>query len=78
MLETQIQTSRDYGREGGDRISEGIDEILKGLQKGIDKVNNNTEGGNEIQTILSEFQEIGNGILNPTATTTSPKQQTGS
>ena len=78
MLETQIQTSRDYGREGGDRLSEGIDEILKGLQKGIDKANNNTEGGNEIQTILSEFQEIGNGILNPTATTTSPKEQTGS
>ena len=78
MLETQIQTSRDYGREGGDRLSEGIDAILEGLQKGIDKANNNTEGGNEIQTILSEFQEIGNGILNPKATTTSPKQQTGS
>jgi hypothetical protein len=78
MLETQIQTSRDYGREGGDRISEGGDALFGGLQKAIDKINNNPEGGNEIQTILSEFQEIGNGILNPTATTTSPKQQTGS
>jgi hypothetical protein len=77
MLETQIQTSRDYGREGGDRLSEGIDAILEGLQKGIDKVNG-TEGGNEIQTILSESQEVVNGILNPTATTTSPKEQTGS
>jgi hypothetical protein len=77
MLETQIQTSRDYGREGGDRLSEGIDAILEGLQKGIDKVNG-TEGGNEIQTILSESQEVVNGILNPTATTPSPKEQTGS
>ena len=78
MLETQIQTSRDYGREGGDRISEGGDALFGGLQKAIDKINNNPEGGNEIQTILSEFQEIGNGILNPKATTPSSKEQTGS
>ena len=37
MLETQIQTSRDYGREGGDRLS-ATWETLKGeLQKGLDK-----------------------------------------
>lgn len=37
MLETQIQTSRDYGREGGDRLS-ATWETLKGeLQKGLNK-----------------------------------------
>jgi hypothetical protein len=37
MLETQIQTSRDYGREGGDRLSETWETLKKQLQKGLDK-----------------------------------------
>ena len=37
MLETQIQTSRDYGREGGDRLSETWETLKKELQKGLDK-----------------------------------------
>jgi hypothetical protein len=35
MLETQIQTSRDYGREGGDRLSETWETLKKQLQKGL-------------------------------------------
>ena len=35
MLETQIQTSRDYGREGGDRLSETWETFKKEIQKGI-------------------------------------------
>jgi hypothetical protein len=35
MLETQIQTSRDYGREGGDRLSETWETLKDQLQKGI-------------------------------------------
>ncbi len=35
MLETQIQTSRDYGREGQDNLKAGIESILDGAQKGI-------------------------------------------
>lgn len=35
MLETQIQTSRDYGREGQDNLAAGIESILEGAQKGI-------------------------------------------
>jgi hypothetical protein len=77
MLETQIQTARDYGREGGDRLSEGIDAILDGLQKGIDKATGTT-GGNQIQTILSETGEVVNGLIPSKPTATSPKQETGS
>ena len=36
MLETQIQTSRDYGREGGDRLSETWETFKAQIQKGID------------------------------------------
>lgn len=36
MLETQIQTSRDYGRTGGDRLQEGLDAIKNQIQKGLD------------------------------------------
>jgi len=70
MLETQIQTSRDYGREGGDRLGESIDTILDGLQKGIDKATG-TAGGNQIQTILDETGKAINTFI-------SPKQETGS
>jgi hypothetical protein len=35
MLETQIQTSRDYGREGGDRLSESFETFKTQIQKGI-------------------------------------------
>jgi len=70
MLETQIQTSRDYGREGGDRLGESIDAILDGLQKGIDKATG-TAGGNQIQTILDETGKAINTFI-------SPKQETGS
>jgi hypothetical protein len=76
MLETQIQTSRDYGREGGDRLSEGIGAILDGLQKGIDKVTGTQ--GNEIQTILSETAEVVNGLIPSKPTAASPKQEPGS
>jgi hypothetical protein len=37
MLETQIQTSRDYGREGGDRLSATWETLKNELQKGLDK-----------------------------------------
>ena len=37
MLETQIQTSRDYGREGGDRLSATWDTLKNELQKGLNK-----------------------------------------
>lgn len=36
MIETQIQTSRDYGREGGDRFSETWETFKTEIQKGID------------------------------------------
>jgi hypothetical protein len=36
MIETQIQTSRDYGREGGDRLSETWETFKTQIQKGID------------------------------------------
>jgi hypothetical protein len=39
MLETQIQTARDYGREGGDRLGEAWDTIKLQLQKGLDAAN---------------------------------------
>jgi hypothetical protein len=35
MLETQIQTARDYGREGGDRLSETWETLKKQIQKGL-------------------------------------------
>lgn len=62
MLETQIQTSRDYGREGGDRLSETIDAVIDGLQKGIDKVTGTQ--GNEIRTILDETGQAINTFVN--------------
>lgn len=37
MLETQIQTSRDYGREGGDRLSATWETLKDQLQKGLNK-----------------------------------------
>jgi hypothetical protein len=37
MLETQIQTSRDYGREGGDRLSATWETLKNELQKGLNK-----------------------------------------
>ena len=37
MLETQIQTSRDYGREGGDRLSATWDTLKNELQNGLNK-----------------------------------------
>jgi hypothetical protein len=37
MLETQIQTARDYGREGGDRLSATWETLKDQLQKGLDK-----------------------------------------
>jgi len=37
MLETQIQTSRDYGREGGDRLSATWEALKNELQKGLNK-----------------------------------------
>lgn len=74
MLETQIQTSRDYGREGGDRLSETIETVIDGLQRGIDKATGTT-GGNQIRTVLSESQEVVNGILQPKATAPSPNEE---
>ena len=77
MLETQIQTSRDYGREGGDRLGETSEAILDGLQKGIDNITG--QQNNELRTFLSETGETINKFISPTApTTSSPKQQTGS
>ena len=77
MLETQIQTSRDYGREGGDRLSETSEAVLDGLQKGIDNITG--KRGNELRTFLSDTGETINKFISPTApTTASPKQQTGS
>lgn len=35
MLETQIQTSRDYGRAGGDRLSEAWETLKNQVQKGL-------------------------------------------
>ena len=62
MLETQIQTSRNYGREGGDRLSETIEAVIDGLQKGIDKVTGTQ--GNEIRTILDETGQAINTFVN--------------
>jgi hypothetical protein len=39
MLETQIQTARDYGREGGDRLTAGTDALIDQLQKGLNAAN---------------------------------------
>jgi hypothetical protein len=36
MLETQIQTARDYGREGGDRLGAAWETLKNQLQKGFD------------------------------------------
>ena len=74
MLETQIHTSRDYGREGGDRLGEGGAAFMEGLQEGLDKATGTT-GGNQIQTIRSEFQEVINGIVQPKATAPSPNEE---
>lgn len=35
MLETQIQTAVDYGREGGDRLAAGAGAVIDQLQKGL-------------------------------------------
>ena len=74
MLETQIQTSRDYGREGGDRLSETIETVIDGLQRGIDLATNTT-GGNQIRTVLSESQEVANRIFQPQPTAPSPNEE---
>ena len=77
MLETQIQTSRDYGREGGDRLAETRETVLDGLQKGIDNITG--KQGNELRTLLNDTGKIINKFISPTApTTASPKQQAGS
>ena len=64
MLETQIQTSRDYGREGGDRLSETWETLKKELQKGLNKaeipfnINENIRDGRDaIRNALSPTQE---------------------
>ena len=77
MLETQIQTSRDYGREGGDRLAETRETVLDGLQKGIDNITG--KQGNELRTLLNDTGKNINKFISPTApTTASPKQQAGS
>ena len=63
MLETQIQTSRDYGREGGDRLSEAWETIKDQLQKGIDKVTGNK--GNEVQEAIDETADALNTFISP-------------
>jgi hypothetical protein len=67
MLETQIQTSRDYGREGGDRLSETWETLKKQLQKGLtaagsdfnidEKIKDATQA---TESALSSKQERGN------------------
>jgi hypothetical protein len=75
MLETQIQTSRDYGREGGDRLAEGTEAILDGLQKGIDNITG--KKGNELRTFFDDTGKAINKFISPTAPTTpSPDQET--
>jgi len=76
MLETQIQTSRDYGREGGDNLSNTIEAVLDGLQKGIDNITG--QQNNELRTFLNDTGETINKFISPTApTTASPKEQRG-
>jgi hypothetical protein len=68
MLETQIQTSRDYGREGGDNLSNTSEAILDGLQKGIDNITG--QQNNELRTFLNDTGETINKFI-------SPKEQRG-
>jgi hypothetical protein len=76
MLETQIQTSRDYGREGGDNLSNTSEAVLDGLQKGIDNITG--QQNNELRTFLNDTGETINKFISPTApTTASPKEQRG-
>jgi hypothetical protein len=74
MLETQIQTSRDYGREGGDNLSNTSEAVLDGLQKGIDNITG--KKGSELRTFLDDTGKTINKFISPTApTTSSPKEQ---
>jgi hypothetical protein len=68
MLETQIQTSRDYDREGQDNLIVGLRAGLDGVQKGIDAAG---LGKNfNIDTKLGELGGIIDDFISP-----SPKQE---
>jgi hypothetical protein len=49
MLETQIQTARDYGREGGDRLGAAWETLKDQLQKGITATGNSFNIDNAIR-----------------------------
>ena len=69
MLETQIQTSRDYDREGGDNLKAGGRAVLDGVQKGIDAAG---LGKNfNLSDKLTEFGEAIDGFTGAN----SPKQE---
>lgn len=67
MLETQIQTARDYGREGGDRLGEAWDALKEQLQKGLKAAGSDMNIDNTITEVtaaaksaISPNQETGN------------------
>jgi hypothetical protein len=66
MLETQIQTARDYGREGGDRLGEAWDTLKEQLQKGLDVAGS----GINIDQTINEVTEAARNVI-------SPNQETG-